>query len=170
MIYNAVFISAVQQSDLVIHVYIYSPLYSFPLWFITGYKTYSYSAENILTGWSKAFTTYRWVDLLQFPNSGPTQAQRLYFPLQGKYFLLTTESEYTWLKNFVQLCDGIGSTANVIWMLKTSQRFLKLQGEIGTVPESLGYTISITMEITKLEVKVRRRKKKKGNSRVRQTA
>ena len=35
LIYNAVLISAVQQSDSVIHIY--SFLYSFPLWFIIGY-------------------------------------------------------------------------------------------------------------------------------------
>lgn len=38
---------------------------------------------------------------------------------------------------------------------------MKLQGKIGTALESLGYTISITMEITELEVKTRRRKRKK---------
>ena len=37
LIYNVVLISAVQQSDSVIHIYIHSFLYSFPLWFITGY-------------------------------------------------------------------------------------------------------------------------------------
>ena len=38
---------------------------------------------------------------------------------------------------------------------------MKLQGKIGTALESLGYAISITMEITELEVKTRRRKRKK---------
>ena len=39
LIYNVVLISAVQQCDSVIHIYIYiySFLYSFPLWFIPGY-------------------------------------------------------------------------------------------------------------------------------------
>ena len=37
LIYKVVVISAVQQSDSVIHTYIYSLAYSFPLWFITGY-------------------------------------------------------------------------------------------------------------------------------------
>ena len=38
LIYNVVLISAVQQSDSVIHIYIYIIFsYSFPLWFITGY-------------------------------------------------------------------------------------------------------------------------------------
>ena len=36
LIYNIVLISAVQQSDSVTHIY--SFLYSFPLWFITGYQ------------------------------------------------------------------------------------------------------------------------------------
>ena len=36
LIYNIVLISAVQQTDHVIHTYIYSLSYSFPLWFITG--------------------------------------------------------------------------------------------------------------------------------------
>ena len=35
LIYNVVLISAVQQSDSVIHIYSLSD--SFPLWFITGY-------------------------------------------------------------------------------------------------------------------------------------
>ena len=35
-IYIVVFISAVQQSDSVIHIYTFF-LYSSPLWFITGY-------------------------------------------------------------------------------------------------------------------------------------
>ena len=38
---------------------------------------------------------------------------------------------------------------------------MKLLGKIGTALESLRYTISITMEITELEVKARRRKRKK---------
>ena len=38
LIYGVVLISAVRQSDSVIHIYIiYSFLYSFPLWFIIGY-------------------------------------------------------------------------------------------------------------------------------------
>ena len=38
LIYNVVLISAIQQSDSVIHIYIfYFYKYSFPLWFITGY-------------------------------------------------------------------------------------------------------------------------------------
>ena len=38
LIYNVVLISTIQQSDSVIHIYIYTyPFsYSFPLWFITG--------------------------------------------------------------------------------------------------------------------------------------
>ena len=37
MIYNVVLISAVQQNESVIHTYILF-LYSFPLWFISGYS------------------------------------------------------------------------------------------------------------------------------------
>ena len=37
LIYSVVLISAVQQSDSVIYTYIHSFLYSFPLWFISGY-------------------------------------------------------------------------------------------------------------------------------------
>ena len=39
LIYNVVLISAVQQSDSVIHIYIIFLKYSFPLWFIIGYWT-----------------------------------------------------------------------------------------------------------------------------------
>ena len=39
LIYNAMSISAVQQSDSVIYVCVHSFLYSFPLWFIPGYWT-----------------------------------------------------------------------------------------------------------------------------------
>ena len=34
LVYNVVLISAVQQNESVIHMYV---SYSFPLWFITGY-------------------------------------------------------------------------------------------------------------------------------------
>ena len=37
LIYNAVLNFALQQSDSVIHKYVYSFSYSFPLWLITGY-------------------------------------------------------------------------------------------------------------------------------------
>ena len=37
LIHSTVCISAVQQSDSVIHTHMYSFSYSFPLWFITGY-------------------------------------------------------------------------------------------------------------------------------------
>lgn len=44
---------------------------------------------------------------------------------------------------------------------------MKLQGKIGTALESLGCTISITMEITELEVKTRKGKEKEIQERVR---
>ena len=37
LIYNAVSVSAVQRSDSVIHIETFFFLYSFPLWFVTGY-------------------------------------------------------------------------------------------------------------------------------------
>ena len=37
LIYNVVPVSAVQESDSVVHTHIYIYLHSFPLWFITGY-------------------------------------------------------------------------------------------------------------------------------------
>ena len=37
--YSVVLISTVQKSDSLIHKYIHSFSHSFPLWFITGYRT-----------------------------------------------------------------------------------------------------------------------------------
>ena len=51
LIYSVVLISAVQQSDSVIHIHIRSFLYSFPLWFISGYCISSIAWFLCSTAW-----------------------------------------------------------------------------------------------------------------------
>ena len=54
LIYNVVPISAVQQSDSVIHVCTFPFLYSFPFWLITGYRVWF----TVLYGRTLLFTHF----------------------------------------------------------------------------------------------------------------